>query len=169
MDYYLNMYPDVTNMTAADYYLVVLVIISIVLIQSKLALDSERKELMEQGHYAEHIILKDKIDTLEQQKITTEAEFKTKYNAFTAELQGILNSYKEIKEKFDLITEEKNREMKARRDLEFTLNILSRNRALKEWKPSDKSMTDMALGLGTPTPEEKNRLLPMWGRGGGKA
>lgn len=153
-------------MTVVDYYWVILVIITIVLIQSKIALDAERKQIMEQGHYAENLILKDQLETLQQEKITTEAEFKAKYNAFTEELQGILNSYKEIKVKFDLITEEKNREMKAKRDLEFTLSILSRNRALKEWKPSDKSMTDMALGLGTPTPEEKNRLLPMWGRGG---
>ena len=153
-------------MTAADYYWVILVIMTIILIQSKLGLDAERKQIMEQGHYAENLILKDQLETLQQEKITTEAEFKAKYNAFTEELQGILNSYKEIKVKFDLITEEKNREMKAKRDLEFTLSILSRNRALKEWKPSDKSMTDMALGLGTPTPEEKNRLLPMWGRGG---
>jgi len=166
MDYYLNLYPDITTMTVVDYYWVILVIITIVLIQSKLALDAERKQIMEQGHYAENLILKDQLETLQQEKITTEAEFKAKYNAFTEELQGILNSYKEIKVKFDLITEEKNREMKAKRDLEFTLSILSRNRALKEWKPSDKSMTDMALGLGTPTPEEKNRLLPMWGRGG---
>ena len=153
-------------MTVVDYYWVILVIITIVLIQNKIALDAERKQIMEQGHYAENLILKDQLETLQQEKITTEAEFKAKYNAFTEELQGILNSYKEIKVKFDLITEEKNREMKAKRDLEFTLSILSRNRALKEWKPSDKSMTDMALGLGTPTPEEKNRLLPMWGRGG---
>jgi hypothetical protein len=166
MDYYLNLYPDITTMTVVDYYWVILVIITIVLIQSKIALDAERKQIMEQGHYAENLILKDQLETLQQEKITTEAEFKAKYNAFTEELQGILNSYKEIKVKFDLITEEKNREMKAKRDLEFTLSILSRNRALKEWKPSDKSMTDMALGLGTPTPEEKNRLLPMWGRGG---
>ncbi len=166
MDYYLNMYPDVTNMTAADYYWVILVIITIILIQSKLGLDAERKQIMEQGHYAENLILKDQLETLQQEKITTEAEFKAKYNAFTEELQGILNSYKEIKEKFDLITEEKKREMKARRDLEFTLNILSRNRALKDWTPSDKRITDMALGVATPTPEEKNRLLPMWGRGG---
>jgi hypothetical protein len=166
MDYYLNLYPDITTMTAADYYWVILVIMTIILIQSKLGLDAERKQIMEQGHYAENLILKDQLETLQQEKITTEAEFKAKYNAFTEELQGILNSYKEIKVKFDLITEEKNREMKAKRDLEFTLSILSRNRALKEWKPSDKSMTDMALGLGTPTPEEKNRLLPMWGRGG---
>ena len=153
-------------MTVVDYYWVILVIMTIILIQSKLGLDAERKQIMEQGHYAENLILKDQLETLQQEKITTEAEFKAKYNAFTEELQGILNSYKEIKVKFDLITEEKNREMKAKRDLEFTLSILSRNRALKEWKPSDKSMTDMALGLGTPTPEEKNRLLPMWGRGG---
>jgi hypothetical protein len=166
MDYYLNLYPDITTMTAADYYWVILVIMTIILIQSKLGLDAERKQIMEQGHYAENLILKDQLETLQQEKITTETEFKAKYNAFTEELQGILNSYKEIKVKFDLITEEKNREMKAKRDLEFTLSILSRNRALKEWKPSDKSMTDMALGLGTPTPEEKNRLLPMWGRGG---
>jgi hypothetical protein len=166
MDYYLNLYPDITTMTVVDYYWVILVIITIVLIQNKIALDAERKQIMEQGHYAENLILKDQLETLQQEKITTEAEFKAKYNAFTEELQGILNSYKEIKVKFDLITEEKNREMKAKRDLEFTLSILSRNRALKEWKPSDKSMTDMALGLGTPTPEEKNRLLPMWGRGG---
>ena len=64
MDYYLTFPP---NMDLTDYYWIVLVMATLLLIQAKVAMDADYKKLIEQQAEAaeENIVLKEQIRQLE--------------------------------------------------------------------------------------------------------
>jgi hypothetical protein len=124
MDYYLNFPP---NMDLTDYYWIVLVMATLLLIQAKVAMDADYKKMMEQGGAAEeNIVLHQRIRQLEYDYAIAEKDFNDKYEEFNAEL-------KDIMDKFNAVTEEaKMKEEKAARDMEFMRNVLMRARKLQD-------------------------------------
>ena len=128
MDYYLNFPP---NMDLTDYYWIVLVMATLLLIQAKVAMDADYKKMMEQGASSaeaaeENIVLHERIRELQHDYALAEADFKERYDEFVAEL-------KDIMDKFNAVTEEaKMKEEKAARDMEFMRNVLVRARKLQD-------------------------------------
>jgi hypothetical protein len=129
MDYYLNFPP---NMDLTDYYWVVLAMATLLLIQCKVAMDADYKKLVEQEQAAsaetleENIILKERIQQLEDDNAVAKAEFEERYDEYVTELQDIMD-------KFNAVTKEaKIKEEKATRDIEFMRNVLLRARKLQD-------------------------------------
>jgi hypothetical protein len=124
MDYYLNFPP---NMDLTDYYWIVLVMATMLLIQAKVAMDADYKKMMEQGGAAEeNIVLHQRIRQREYDYAIAEKDFNDRYEEFNAEL-------KDIMDKFNAVTEDaKMKEEKAARDMEFMRNVLMRARKLQD-------------------------------------
>jgi len=118
-------------MDLSDYYWIVLVMATLLLIQSKVAIDADYKKLLEQSAASaetaeENIVLKERIQQLEHDNAMAEAEFKERYDEFVVELQDIM-------EKFNAATREaKMKEEKATRDIDFMRNVLLRARKLQD-------------------------------------
>ena len=115
-------------MDLTDYYWIVLVMATLLLIQAKVAMDADYKKLIEQQAEAaeENIVLKEQIRQLEDDNAVAEEDFKERYEEFVSEL-------KDIMDKFNAVTKEaKMKEEKAARDMEFMRNVLMRARKLQD-------------------------------------